>query len=101
MGKSRFHLLFYAFTNLPSAIGLDLEWPFSREGDKEIEGKVSLVQLCDVKTILLIHVSKMKSVYTVCLSTSVSGVLIFCKGFPQKVKVSAIFAASSGDSERS
>jgi hypothetical protein len=63
--------LFFSFThpnNLPSAIGLDLEWPFSREGGKEIEGKVSLVQLCDVRNILLIHVSKMESVYTVSLS---------------------------------
>lgn len=79
MGKSRFHPLFYAFTNMPSAIGLDLEWPFSRQGGKEVEGKVSLVQLCDVKTILLIHVSKMESVYTVSI-TSVSDILIYIKG---------------------
>ncbi|KAN0139218.1 hypothetical protein V8E53_002719 [Lactarius tabidus] len=45
---------------LNGAIGLDLEWPFRREGGKEIEGKVSLVQLCDVKNILLIHISKME-----------------------------------------
>ena len=79
MGKSRFHPLFYAFTNMPSAIGLDLEWPFSRQGGKEVEGKVSLVQLCDVKTILLIHVSKMESVYNVSI-TSVSDILIYIKG---------------------
>lgn len=47
---------------LNGAIGLDLEWPFSREGGKEIEGKVSLVQLCDVRNILLVHVSKMERV---------------------------------------
>ena len=55
--------------NLPSAIGLDLEWPFSRDkAGKEKEGKVALVQLCDVDIILLIHVSKMESVYTSSIS---------------------------------
>lgn len=55
--------------NLPSAIGLDLEWPFSRDmADGEKEGKVALVQLCDVDIILLVHVCKMKSVYTLSLS---------------------------------
>jgi hypothetical protein len=46
-----------------SAVGLDLEWPFtsSRIGDVE-EGKVALVQLCDADIILLIQVSKMKRV---------------------------------------
>jgi len=45
-----------------STVGLDLEWPFTqnRFGGGE-EGKVALVQLCDVDIILLIHVSKMKS----------------------------------------
>ena len=44
-----------------SAIGLDLEWPFtsSRIGGVK-EGKVALVQLCDADIILLIQVSKMK-----------------------------------------
>lgn len=68
-GQVTLSLLFLCLhENLPSAIGLDLEWPFSREGGKEVEGKVSLVQLCDVKTILLIHVSKMESMCTVSLS---------------------------------
>ncbi|KAI9513501.1 ribonuclease H-like domain-containing protein [Russula earlei] len=46
---------------LNGAVGLDLEWPFtpSRLGGGQ-EGKVALVQLCDVDIILLIHVSKMK-----------------------------------------
>jgi hypothetical protein len=47
-----------------SAIGLDLEWPFTLErigGAKE--GKVALVQLCDADIILLIQVSKMKRMY--------------------------------------
>jgi hypothetical protein len=45
---------------LPSAIGLDLEWPYtpSRIGGAK-EGKVALVQLCDADIILLIQVSKM------------------------------------------
>jgi hypothetical protein len=44
-----------------SAIGLDLEWPFtsSRIGGVK-EGKVALVQICDADIILLIQVSKMK-----------------------------------------
>jgi hypothetical protein len=48
--------------HLPSAVGLDLEWPFisKRVGGCE-EGKVALVQLCDADIILLIQVSKMKS----------------------------------------
>jgi len=47
--------------NLPSAVGLDLEWPFSRDkAGNEKEGKVALVQLCDVDIILLIHISKME-----------------------------------------
>ncbi|KAF8262327.1 ribonuclease H-like domain-containing protein [Lactarius quietus] len=46
---------------------MDLEWPYSRVDGIEKEGKVALVQLCNVDTILLIHVSKMEK-------------------FPQKVK---------------
>ena len=46
---------------LPSAVGLDLEWPFTsnRIGGVK-EGKVALVQLCNADIILLIQVSKMK-----------------------------------------
>ncbi|KAH9968063.1 ribonuclease H-like domain-containing protein [Russula dissimulans] len=47
--------------SLNGSVGLDLEWPFTPNrfgGGKE--GKVALVQLCDVDIILLIHVSKMK-----------------------------------------
>lgn len=49
------------FIRCYSAIGLDLEWPFTlkRVGGAK-EGKVALVQLCDADIILLIHVSKMK-----------------------------------------
>ncbi|KAH9077699.1 ribonuclease H-like protein [Lactarius deliciosus] len=55
--------------SLNGAIGLDLEWPFSRDRTGvEKEGKVALVQLCDADIILLIHVSKMESVYTLSLS---------------------------------
>ncbi|KAH9064583.1 ribonuclease H-like domain-containing protein [Lactarius vividus] len=47
--------------SLNGAIGLDLEWPFSRDrAGVEKEGKVALVQLCDADIILLIHVSKME-----------------------------------------
>ncbi|KAH9000542.1 ribonuclease H-like domain-containing protein [Lactarius hatsudake] len=48
--------------SLNGAIGLDLEWPFSRDSRTgvEKEGKVALVQLCDADIILLIHVSKME-----------------------------------------
>jgi hypothetical protein len=46
-----------------STVGLDLEWPFTLErvGGAKEEGKVALVQLCDVDIILLIQVSKMDS----------------------------------------
>jgi hypothetical protein len=49
----------------PSAVGLDLEWPYTsgRIGGAK-EGKVALVQLCDAEIILLIQVSKMERVYT-------------------------------------
>ncbi|KAH9990250.1 ribonuclease H-like domain-containing protein [Russula compacta] len=47
--------------SLNGAIGLDLEWPYtSNRIDGVKEGKVALVQLCDVDIILLIHVSKME-----------------------------------------
>jgi len=49
----------------PSAVGLDLEWPFTPDkigGGKE--GKVALVQLCDAEIILLVHVNKMYRVYS-------------------------------------
>ena len=52
------------FIRYCSAVGLDLEWPFTSKrigGAKE--GKVALVQLCDADIILLIHVSKMKRAY--------------------------------------
>ncbi|KAH8990746.1 ribonuclease H-like protein [Lactarius akahatsu] len=46
---------------LNGAIGLDLEWPFSRDRTGvQKEGKVALVQLCDADIILLVHVSKME-----------------------------------------
>lgn len=70
----------------PSAVGLDLEWPFSRDkAGIENEGKVALVQLCDVDIILLIHISKMESVYTLS-HYAISGVLILCKGFLARSK---------------
>jgi hypothetical protein len=52
------------FIGYYSAVGLDLEWPFTlkRVGGVK-EGKVALVQLCDADIILLIHVSKMKRTY--------------------------------------
>lgn len=73
--------------NLPSAIGLDLEWPFGqdRTGDKK-EGKVALVQLCDVDIILLIHVSKMESVYTLSLSRAYLVYQLSVKGSPRRSK---------------
>lgn len=47
-----------------SAIGLDLEWPFTSKRIGGVkEGKVALVQLCDADIILLIHISKMKRAY--------------------------------------
>jgi hypothetical protein len=45
----------------PSAVGLDLEWPFTPDSvGVGKEGKVALVQLCDTDIILLIQVSKMQ-----------------------------------------
>lgn len=52
---------------------------------REKEGKVALVQLCDVDIILLVHVSKMESVYTVSI-TSVSGVPTLVQDSPERSK---------------
>ena len=69
---------------LPSATGLDLEWQFSRNAGVEKEGKVALVQLCDVNTILLIHVSKMESAYTLSLSRAYLVYQLFVQGSPER-----------------
>jgi hypothetical protein len=63
MGESTTRNLDYRirFIGYYSAIGLDLEWPFTSKSVGGVkEGKVALVQLCDADIILLIHVSKMK-----------------------------------------
>ena len=48
---------------LPSRpLGFDLEWRiFFRKGISPSERRTALIQLCDTRTILLVHVSAMKS----------------------------------------
>jgi hypothetical protein len=84
---------------LPSAIGLDLEWPFTsnRVGGCK-EGKVALVQLCDADIILLIQVSKMASAY-IWLLRGHECTNFSYKGFPRKSKYGSFLLFSLWCSE--
>ena len=64
-------------------LGFDLEWEPSRTRGKE--NKTALVQVCDTKTVLLVHVSRMKRESEA--KTSQRRELIFAfPGFPESLK---------------